>query len=219
MSTENEESKQVNDMSLPKEQTSECGSGCACHNTGLSGRMRWIIGVVIILAALVLVVRAVIKGKSDSNQKKGALFADVANPAQVAVSLGTEIKALAELNSVAAAQDAVFIILARKGDSTASSMTAVQSAVRTLGMRGIKIGVYILSPESADYERVSIQVQAPAVLAMVKRRGMNAVSGEITETKLVQGFVSASNVGCGPSGCGPSGCGPSGCGPSTPGCD
>jgi hypothetical protein len=46
----------------------------------------------------------------------------------------------------------------------------------------------------------------PGVLAMVKGKGMSPVSGEITETRLIQGFVAASN--CGPGGCGPGGCCP-----------
>ena len=39
----------------------------------------------------------------------------------------------------------------------------------------------------------------PGVLALVKGRGMSAVSGEITEAKLVQGYVAAGSAG----GCGP----------------
>ena len=39
----------------------------------------------------------------------------------------------------------------------------------------------------------------PGVLAMVKGRGMSAVSGEVTEAKLLQGYVAAGSAG----GCGP----------------
>jgi hypothetical protein len=47
----------------------------------------------------------------------------------------------------------------------------------------------------------------PGVLAMVKGRGMSAISGEITEDKLVQGYVAASRSG----GCDSGGCGSGGC--------
>ena len=44
---------------------------------------------------------------------------------------------------------------------------------------------------------------------MARGRGVVPITGEITEIKLVQGFVAASSSG----GCGPStaGCGPAGC--------
>ncbi|MBU4365897.1 MAG: hypothetical protein L6437_16565, partial [Kiritimatiellae bacterium] len=71
------------------------------------------------------------------------------------------------------------------------------------------IGIFTLKPGSRDYEQIATQMPVPGVLAMVKGRGMIPVSGDITETKLIQGFVAASSGG----GCGPSsaGCGPAGC--------
>jgi hypothetical protein len=76
-------------------------------------------------------------------------------------------------------------------------------------MKG-KVGVFTLKTDSRDYAQVALQIAVPGTIAMVKGRGMAPVSGEITEAKLVQAFVSASSAG---GGCGPSsgGCGPSGC--------
>jgi hypothetical protein len=47
----------------------------------------------------------------------------------------------------------------------------------------------------------------PGMLVMSKGRGMGAVSGEITETKLLQAYVASSRTG----GCCPAGDGSAGC--------
>ena len=57
-----------------------------------------------------------------------------------------------------------------------------------------KVGIFTLKTTSPDYEKVLAQLSLPSVLAMVKGRGMSAVSGEITEAKLVQAYVSASSA-------------------------
>jgi hypothetical protein len=128
-------------------------------------------------------------------------------PATVAVQ---EIGALSDLNAVAANTDGVFVFLSGKNEPLIKAPLAqMRSAARTIESQGRKIGVFTLKTGSRDYEQVARQTPVPGVIAMVKGRGMSAVSGEITETKLIQAFVAASSAG----GCGPSsaGCGPSGC--------
>ena len=65
--------------------------------------------------------------------------------------------------------------------------------------QGKKIGLFNLKPGSRDYDQIAKQMPVPGVLTIVKGHGMSAVSGEITEAKLVQGFVAASSASCGPS--------------------
>jgi hypothetical protein len=125
-----------------------------------------------------------------------------------------EITALSELNAVAVDTDAVFVFLPGKGDASGKMPVApIQGAARTIESRADnKVGVFTLKADSSEYAQLGAQVAVPGVLAMVKGRGMSAVSGEITEAKLVQAFVSASSAG----GCGAgSGCGTwsAGCGP------
>jgi hypothetical protein len=126
---------------------------------------------------------------------------------------GQELDSLASLSKVAADTDAVFVLLAadsRQGDQTITSQ--IEAAAKTLQSNGIRISAFTLKKDSLDYTQLAKQSSTPCVLAMVKGRGMSGVSGEITDTKLVQAFVTASRPvsGCGPSGCGPSGCSPSG---------
>ena len=122
-----------------------------------------------------------------------------------------EIGALSDLNAVAADMGGVFVFLSGKNDPVIKAPLAqMRSAAKTIETQARnKIGIFILKTGSRDYEQVGLQTPVPAVIAMVKGRGMIPVSGKITETKLIQGFVAASRAG----GCGPSsaGCGPAGC--------
>jgi hypothetical protein len=134
----------------------------------------------------------------------------VAEPA--AASAETMIGAFAELNTVAARSDAVFVYLLGKEETSGSAPAtkAMQAAVRTIEAKGSKCAIFTLKAGSPDYASLAPQVARPGVLAMVKGKGMSAVMGEITETKLVQSYVAASSAG---------GCGSGGCAPGTPGCN
>lgn len=204
-----------------KQEGRACGPGCACGTKGSGNWGRWIAGIVILLIAGVLVAKAVIK---DSGAPAGPASAGFASlpaqektpvpavaPAPAATDALKEIATLSELNSVATNMAGVFVFLPGKGETSAKAPTAqIASAVRTMEpqLSGGKVGMFALNAGSRDYEQVATQMAVPGVLAMVKGRGMAPVSGEITETKLVQAFVKASSAG----GCGTgSSCGPSGC--------
>jgi len=228
MSSSNEDQKPMDNMELLKQQASDCAPGCGCHGTGPLGRKRLIVGTIVLLVAVALVARAVIKTNTAPSQPDAAAFASPivaqtppaesvpATPPVAAKTADTfvakEIGAFAELNTLAAASDAVFVYVPGK-DGTASNppATAMKSAVSRIGSQGYKITLFTLKAGTRDYEQIAAQMPVPGVLAMVKGKGMSAVSGEVTETKLIQGFVAAGN--CGPAGCGPAGCGPAGCGP------
>lgn len=217
----NNDSKQTDNMEVLKQKASACGSGCDCHAKGSSGKMRMIIGVIVLAAAGALVARAVVKNNTTVDAPASAGFAALPAVVQsssngVAAVVDTnavkEISALSELNTVAKDLDGVFVFLPGKTNAAVKEATAqIRSAAQTIErqMKG-KIGVFTLKTDSRDYEQVSSQIAVPGTIAMVKGRGMAPVSGEITEAKLVQAFVSASSAG---GGCGPSsgGCGPSGC--------
>jgi len=65
---------------------------------------------------------------------------------------------------------------------------------------GLKCGLFTLKAGTRDYDQLAAQMAVPGVIALVKGKGMRGMSGDITEAKLVQGFVAASSAG----GCGPS---------------
>ncbi len=227
MNLPNEEPKQTGNMERLRQQASDCAPGCACHGTGSSGRLRWVLGVIVLLVAGTLVARAVIRSQGSSTEPASPAFAPLAqataseNPSPATPPATTEateagttrsIASLSELNMLAVANDAVFVYIPGKGGSPSDPPTAaMKSAASRITSQGYKIALFTLQAGSRDHEQLAAQMSVPGVLAAVKGRGMSAVSGEITETKLIQGFVGAANAGgCGPAGCGPAGCPPTG---------
>lgn len=84
-----EDKKPTDNMELLKQQASCCGSSCSCHTTPAKfGMLQHIIGIVVLIAAGVLVVRAVIKSNQTQTQKPApALTAQI-------MSQGAEIKTI-----------------------------------------------------------------------------------------------------------------------------
>ena len=89
----------------------------------------------------------------------------------------------------------------KEGASVNPPTTPMKGAARTIESKaGLKCGLFTLKAGSRDYDQIATQMSLPCVVALVKGRGMSEVSGEITEAKLVQGFVAASSAaGCDPS--------------------
>ncbi len=207
-------------MELLKQQASACGAGCDCHGRGALGRKRLILGTIVLLVAVALVARAVIKANTAPSQPEMAAFVSptVAQTPSVEGVAGTpsveaaktpvsfvakEIGALSELNTLAIANDAVFLYVPGKnGSSSNPPAAAMQSAAGRIGAQGYKIGLFTLKAGTRDHDLIAAQMSVPGVVAAVKGRGMVPISGDITETTLIQGFVAASYAG----GCGPGGC-------------
>jgi len=127
---------------------------------------------------------------------------------------GPELDSLASLNKVAADTDAVFVLLlaTENQESNQNITREIEAATKTIKADGIRMSVFKLNKAAPDYAQLAKQLSVPSVVAMVKGRGMSTVSGEISEAKLVQAFVTASRPasGCCPSGAGSPGCAPSG---------
>ncbi|MGA2070958.1 MAG: hypothetical protein ABSG97_06375 [Sedimentisphaerales bacterium] len=128
-------------------------------------------------------------------------------------NVGELLDSLASLNKVAINRDAVFIfVLANDNEIVKKEvLDAIASAEQKLKSSGVNIGLYTLqfSP-SKEYASITAQLPLPGMLVMSKGRGMGTVSGEITETKLLQAYVASSRAGGCCSG------GGSSCSPSTP---
>ncbi len=215
------------DRETPQAET-VCGSGCDCDSRAISGRNRGFIGIIILVVAGALVARAVIKSNhtdvdqqasgfaiaaatdETAQQDGGGAVADEPGKLDSQTSIGgTEIATLADLNRLATDIDAVFVYLPSQADGSAGKapMDLLNDAVKTIKTRGTRVGVFTLKTDAPEYPQLAAQMSVPGVIVMVKGRGMVPVTGDITEDKLIQAFVAASNAG----GCGPSGCGPSGC--------
>ena len=127
--------------------------------------------------------------------------------------VGAYLDSLAALNTVAVNQDAVFVFLpAKDSDLVSKDITdAITSAQKKIiEATGAKLGLYTLQASSQEYANLASQLSLPGMLVISKGRGMGAVSGGITENKILQAYVTSSRAG---------GCGPSGCGPASSGCN
>lgn len=225
MSVSNEDGKQTDNMEILKQQASDCAPGCACHSTGSTGRKRLIVGTIVLLVAVALVARAVIRTNATPSEPQTAAFAlptvSETPPAESAPAtpatettkapvplVAKEIGAFSELDTLAAANDAVFVYIpGNDGAPSNPPAAAMKSAASRIEAQGYKIGLFVLKAGTRDHDVIAAQMAVPGVVAGFKGRGMVPVSGDITETKLIQGLVAASSAGaCGPSGCGPAGC-------------
>lgn len=123
--------------------------------------------------------------------------------------IGTEIAAISDLNRLAGDMTGVFVFFpSGQADGAAPPRAPMEAAARAIAAQGMKVGLFTLKAGTPDYDQIATQVSAPGVLALVKGRGMKAVSGEVTETRLVQAFVAASAPagGCCGGGADASGC-------------
>lgn len=125
----------------------------------------------------------------------------------VSVLWGPELDSFASLNKAAVNSNGVFLLLAADDEQANQSIvTQIEAAAKKIEAGGMHVSAFRLKKGTQNYAQVATQFSVPCVLAMVKGAGASSVSGEITETKLIQAFVAASR----PSGCCPTGgpCGP-----------
>lgn len=215
-----------------------CGPGCDCGKPSGNNKYKAVICIVVLLAVGSIFAYKAINGNQTAPTDTITAFAAPITTQQKQdipaidkqsnetssqlldakeQSVGDSLDSLASLNTVAVNQDAVFVFLPAKGSNLASKETtdAIASAKQKIEASGAKLGLYTLQSGSQEYADIASQLPLPGMLVMSKGRGMGAVSGGITEEKILQAYVASASAGCGPSGCGPSssGCGPAPLGP------
>lgn len=196
--------------------TGTCGPACNCGSSGAGKIAKWVICGVVAVAAIGVTLARVAGTKEAEQPSQGfALPAGATTNATGTngVTWAAPLKAMADLNTMAMDTEAVFIVIPSTNEvRTVAIQQEVSAACATIIGRGTKTGKYLLSLESSDYKDVAGQIGAPAVLSMVKGRGMSIVADkDVTKDALLKAFVSASRPR--------QGCGPSGCGPSSSGCN
>lgn len=224
--------------STEPENKSDCGPECACNcgTPSSNKKMKVVLSLIVLLAVGGILAYKAFNPKQntpygitakDNSGFAVAQTASKAEPKAVSISeksndqktesgkkIGEYLESLKALNNVALNQDTVFIFIPAATSELADEKTneAVLAAQQTLKAKNITVGLYTLPSTSPDYSAISAQVKSPAILVASKGRGMGAVSGEVTETKLLQAYMASSRAG----GCGPSS---GGCGPSSKGCN
>ena len=115
---------------------------------------------------------------------------------------------MASLNKIATDADAVFILLAADDQvDNQAAIKQIEAAAKKVQAGGIRISAFRLKQGAPNYANFTKQLSVPCVIAIVKGGGLSGVpADQITETKLVQAFVTASrpSSGCCPPGSGAS---------------
>jgi len=113
------------------------------------------------------------------------------------VGAGKAIWALAEMNTLANEMNAVFVFVpARDAEPTTADLAAIEGAKRSLEARfEIKIGLVTLLPGSHDYGELAGKMSVPGVVAIVKTGVKRCISGELTQARIVEGFMAAVGAG------------------------
>jgi hypothetical protein len=200
-----------------------CDGGSCCPSGSDGGGKKWKIAVfiLIVVAAGVVLARSLIGKSNSAADQAQQLFAAIQpdgkldTPAvvsattetqgsdQLASSLwGEPLDSLASLNNVAANADAVFILLAADDQEGSQAATKqIEAAAKTIRSNGVRISAFRLKQGAPNYATLTKQLSIPCVLALVRGGGVSGVpADQITETNLVQAFVTASrpSSGCCP---------------------
>ena len=221
---------------MEKMKSENCGPGCDCGKPSGNKGIKAVICLVVLLAIGSIFAYKAKNGKQTASVNTATVFAapvakeineqkpavstiDKQEPAVKPIEgnkkVGEFLDSLASLNKVAVNQDAVFVFVPAKGNDIVGKETiaAIGSARQKIESNGAKLGLYTLQSSSPEYANLAAQLTLPGMLVMSKGRGMGAVSGGITEEKILQAYVASSRAG---GGCCPSGGGgSSGCGPSS----
>lgn len=207
---------------MKKMKLENCAPGCNCGKPSGNKKLKAVICLIVLLVICgIFVYKAKTAKQTAPVNTETAFTAPIANqangqePAIKSVEdkkmVGEFLDSLASLNKVVVNRDAVFVFVPVYGNDMVSKETieAIASAEQKLKSSGIRVGLYTLwfSSPSNEYANLAAQLTLPSMLVMSKGRGAGAVSGEITEEKLLQAYVASSRAG----GCCPSGSGSAGC--------
>ena len=208
---------------------------CCSSASGSYSKRKLVVFAIILVAAGIILARSLIKESNTVSDDTQQVFATISqeknNETSPQINAVTnvetsdkteptlwrpELDSLASLNKAAADTDAVFVFLtAEDQQGNQTIIREIETVAKKIQSSGSRVSAFRLKETAPEYAQLAKQFSVPSVLAMVKGRGMSAVSGisEITEAKLIQAFVTASR----PSGCGPSSsCSPSSCPPIGP---
>lgn len=199
-----------------------CGPGCDCGSptSKTSSTAKIVICCVVVAIIAGILLFKAMKARQNPAAGLSASFAQkgpVTNSSGQAGGSGATISAIADLNTVAAKLDTVFVLIPSKDNAPASKETSaiLTSAERNLNDRGMSTGVFTLQATSPDYPDVAARVIPPGIAVLSKGAGIAFVSGGLSETKIMQAYVASKQTG----GCGPSGCPPPGSGKAAVPCN
>ncbi|NIA16287.1 MAG: hypothetical protein GWP08_19675 [Nitrospiraceae bacterium] len=202
MSQKNEPGESMTNMEQLEEDAAACGPACSC-NTRTSGRGRWVLGALILVAAAVLVARAAMKGDGAlaassetnfalsqnaeaasvaapaalENSPNASMPAAVADPekekAEGPVVCGESIQSLGDLNEKAIDKDGVFVFLA--GQNASKNREVVSVIEKGVAtLRGRNINMGVFTFEEGSSEYANLAKQVAPPCVLAMAKGRGA---------------------------------------------
>lgn len=213
------------EQELSAEPSSLCSAGCGCAPPADKGTTKFKIAICIVV---VVAVCGILLYKTTSARQNpppaggnGFLAGQsqrgnwpTPNSSAQKGGCGTPLPSIAELNTVAAKADTVFVLIPGKDNAPATNATStvLASVEKKLNAKGVKTGIYALQAASPDYPELAAKVTPPGIAVLTKGRGIGYLRGEMSESNLMQAYVTSTRKG----GCGPGGCATSSGGKAAP---
>lgn len=167
-----------------------CGPDCDCHNSALSGSAKKILFIIVLLIMGGIVA---FKMSSKVNAAEPGQITPVKNQTTVA-NFGQPIDSLDKIKQ----GNIAFVFIPSKDNkniTTASRNTAI-SAQKTLAGKNITVDFYTLKTTFSDYSSIASSAKTPTILVL-KGQNKSIVSGIITQSKLLQAYMTVIQPGCG----------------------
>ncbi len=163
----------------------------------LTSKIKTAVFVIVMLAAVGVAAHSVLKKnrvgsviEKDDELKAGLTYQK---------SCASSPASLINLDGVTAGKDFVFILLPGEREEEAEKAAGViERASEIISRKGTRVATYTIETDNPDYQKLvsSYGISSfPAVLATGKGCGAEIVIGEITEEKLLAGYLQASKPG------------------------
>ncbi len=203
-----------------KNEKKDCcpGDATACCDeaaTVRGARVKRIVSSLVLVAAALLIAYQLVSDRRAAARAGETSFnigGQVAEEAQAAglstVLCGETLDSLKSLDRVAAAKDVAFILLPGADAAVDGKVAAeVKAIVDKLSAQGKRVVAFTMEKGASDHGLLvkNFSVQAlPAVVVLGRGCQSLAVSGEVSEEKLLRAFLLASRPGssCAPGACG-----------------
>ncbi|UCD83488.1 MAG: hypothetical protein JSU92_09270 [Deltaproteobacteria bacterium] len=176
------------------------GSGLCTQDSsggnGLKSKLKTAVFVIVMLAAVGVAAHSVLK------KNKVASMIEEDNEFRASMTeqklCRSSLNSLIGLDEVAADKDFVFILLPGEREEAEKAAGVIEKASEIISRKGTRVATFTIKTDSPDYQKLvsSYGISSfPAVLATGKGCGANIVTGEITEEKLLAGYLQASKPG------------------------
>lgn len=181
-------------------QIEACSSDCDCHDSPISENTKKILFIIILLLiAVIITVKLSCKaGAAEFNAvnkviqtKSNVLVADK----KVSSILGKYVE---KINQAKSNKEVAFVFIPSKvnGNISDSAKESAISAQKRLQNKNIKVSLFTLKTNSADYNSTISKVTPPAIMILNKGQGRGFAAGEITEANILQAYMAAT-LDCG----------------------